>query len=108
VECIRRHYSRGDSPLSDVLARYSDFFELFRDYQGFVEFFHLQDIVTDTCDGVRFFTPFDDFESPLPIPSTKGEYLDYRTRAMEFLKARNRRIRDWSERNIKEGQQAAP
>ncbi|MCP5543409.1 MAG: hypothetical protein H7A49_05840 [Akkermansiaceae bacterium] len=104
VECIRRHYSGGDSPLSDVLGRYSDFFALFRDFQGFVGFFHLQDIVTDACDGVRFFTPFDDFESPLPVPTTKGEYLDYRTHAVEFLKARNRRIGDWSQQKFN-GQQ---
>lgn len=100
VECIRRHYSGGESPLSEVLARYADFFDLFQDFSGYVDFFLLQDLVTDNCDGVRFFTPFDDFESPLPVPPTKDAYLDYRTLAIDFLKARNRRIRDWSERNL--------
>ena len=104
VECIRRHYSGGDSPLSEVLARYTDFLGLFGDFQGFVEFFLLQDIVTEGCDGVRFFTPFDDFESPLPVPTTREEYLNYRTHAMDFLKARNRRIKDWSEQHLN-GQQ---
>lgn len=100
VECIRRHYSGGNSPLRDVLARYADFLDLFEDFQGFVAFFLLQDIVTDDCDGVRYFTPFDDFKSPMPVPTTRHAYLDYRTNAMEFLKARNERIRAWSERNI--------
>ena len=45
VECIRRYYSGEQSPLSDVLRRYADFFTLFRDFAGYVEFFHLQDIV---------------------------------------------------------------
>jgi hypothetical protein len=100
VECIRRHYSGGESPLSKVLARYADFFDLFQDFSGYVDFFLLQDLVTDDCNGVRFFTPFDDFESPLPVPTTKDAYLEYRTLAIDFLKARNRRIGDWSERNL--------
>ncbi len=100
VECVRRHYSGGKSPLSDVLARYADFFGLFCDFHGFVEFFHLQDLVTDACNAVRFFTPFDDFESPLSVPTTVDAYLDYRTHAIDFLNARNRRVRDWSERNL--------
>ena len=29
LECVRRHYSGEQSPLSEVLARYSDFFALF-------------------------------------------------------------------------------
>ena len=108
VECILRHYSGGESPLSEVLARYADFFGLFRDFSGYVEFFLLQDLVTEACDGERFFTPFDDFESPLPVPTTKDAYLDYRTRAMDFLKARNRRIQNWSEQNLKGQQGVAP
>jgi hypothetical protein len=31
------------SPLGDTLDRYVDFFELFGDFSGYVEFFHLQD-----------------------------------------------------------------
>lgn len=99
LECIRRHYSGGDSPLSKVLARYPDFFGLFRDFPGYVEFFLLQDLVTDDCKAVRFFTPFDDFKSS-PVPDSRSSYLDYRESAVEFLKARNRRIRDWSESNL--------
>jgi hypothetical protein len=45
VECIRRHYLGEPSPLSDTLARYPDFFALFGDFAGYVNFFHLQDLV---------------------------------------------------------------
>ena len=38
LECIRRHYAVEESPLSDVLERYSDYFELFVDFKGYVEF----------------------------------------------------------------------
>jgi hypothetical protein len=41
VECIRRHYLDGPSPLSDTLARYQDFFGLFSDFAGYIDFFHL-------------------------------------------------------------------
>ena len=48
LECIRRHYS-GEPPnkLGDVLDRYSDFFALFKDFDGYVEFFLLQDLINE-------------------------------------------------------------
>jgi hypothetical protein len=62
VECVRRHYAGGASPLSDTLQRYGEFFALFGDFKGFVEFFLLQDLVTDDFAEVRFMHPFDDFK----------------------------------------------
>lgn len=91
VECIRRHYLNGKSPLSDTLARYSDFFQLFGDFRGYVEFFLLQDLVSDDFSGVRFFTPFEDFH-PWPLPTTVDAYQSYRQHAEDFLRARNQRI----------------
>ena len=91
VECIRRHYSNETSPLTDTLARYADFFRLFCDFRGYVEFFLLQDLVTEDCSAVRFFSPFDDFRTS-PLPGSVSEYLDYRQLAMSFIEARNRRI----------------
>ncbi len=49
---------------------------------------------------MRRLTPFDDFESSSPVPTTREAYLAYRTHAIDFLKARNRQIRDWSECNL--------
>jgi hypothetical protein len=94
VECIRRHYLNKDSPLRDVLARYANFFQPFGDFRGYVEFFLLQDLVTDDCSAVKFFLPFEDFKSP-PVPDTMAAYLDYRTLAIGFIEARNRRIKSW-------------
>jgi hypothetical protein len=91
VECIRRHYLGEHSPLSDTLARYADFFGLFRDFAGYVDFFHLQDLVDEATSTVRFLTPFEDFTAP-PLPGTLDAYLWYRKHAIEFIESRNRRI----------------
>lgn len=91
VECVRRYYLGGWSPLSEVLNRYADFLGLFRDFRGYSEFFLLQDMVNEDFSGVRFFSPFDDFKAS-PLPSTKKAYTAYMHHALEFIKARNRRI----------------
>jgi hypothetical protein len=94
VECIRRHYCNEGSPLQDVLERYATFFGLFRDFRGYVEFFLLQDLVTDDCSVVKFFTPFEDFRTS-PLPASIDSYRAYRQLAMQFIEARNRRILEW-------------
>ncbi|MEY3296974.1 MAG: hypothetical protein RLZZ597_234 [Cyanobacteriota bacterium] len=91
VECIRRHYLGQPSPLSDPLERYADFFSLFEDFRGYVEFFLLQDMVTPDCSTVKFFMPFEGFESS-PLPLTKAAYMAYKQQAIAFIEARNLRI----------------
>lgn len=91
LECIRRHYLGERSPLGETLARYSDFFALFADFRGYVEFFMLQDLVTDDCCAVRFFMPFDDFNTS-SVPRDGDAYKEYRHLSIELIKARNRRI----------------
>ena len=91
AECIRRHYSNEKSPLSDVLARYGDFFSLFRDFRGYTEFFLLQDLVSaDSC-TVAFFTPFENFTTS-PLPKTVEAYDAYRQLAITFIEARGKRM----------------
>jgi hypothetical protein len=94
VECIRRHYRNENSPLDETLARYADFFNLFEDFRGYVAFFLLQDMVLDDCSGVKFFLPFDDFNTS-PLPASREAYMAYKQHTIEFIKARNRRIRDF-------------
>ena len=65
LECIRRYYLGQRSPLGETLARYRDFFALFKSFSGYVNFFMLQDLVTDDCSAVMFFMPFDDFKTSL-------------------------------------------
>jgi len=91
VECIRRHYSNESSRLSETLARYADFFGLFGDFRGYVEFFLLQDLVTEDCSAVRFFLPFEDFTTS-PLPGSIDTYLAHRQLAVAFIEARNQRI----------------
>ncbi|MBR6398495.1 MAG: hypothetical protein IKS06_06375, partial [Lachnospiraceae bacterium] len=45
LECIRLFYDGKTSPLYACLDRYRNFFELFGDFRGYVEFFLLQDLV---------------------------------------------------------------
>jgi hypothetical protein len=91
LECIRRHYLGQRSPLGETLARYHDFFALFEDFRGYVEFFMLQDLVRDDCSAMRFFMSFDDFNAP-SVPRDSDIYKEYRRLSIEFIKARNCRI----------------
>jgi hypothetical protein len=91
LECIRRHYRNEDSPLSKVLARYADFFLLFQDFCGYIEFFLLQGLVVNDCSAVKISAPFDNFRGS-PIPACADEYRGYKNDAIEFIKSRNKRI----------------
>jgi len=91
IECIRRHYQRIDNPLAETLNRYGDFFDLFVDFRGYVDFFLLQDMVSEDFSRVEFFSPFDDFNTS-PLPSSTEEYAEYKRLATEFINSRNQRI----------------
>lgn len=95
VECIRRHYRNARSPLENTLERYTDFFRLFSDFQGYVRFFMLQDLVNEDCTEVNFFAPFDDFQTS-PLPGSADDYMSYKQFALDFIKARNSRILQWT------------
>ena len=91
VECIRRYYRNDNSPLFETLKRYSNFFSLFVDFKGYVNFFLLQDIVSDDYATVKMATYFDDFNTS-PIPSCVDEYLIYKDNIIKFVELRNARI----------------
>ena len=91
LDCIRRHYDGSPSPLQDVLARYRDFFQLFEDFEGFVRYFLLDDLVDSKSASVKFMLPFDGFQSS-PLPRTRDDYIAYMQDATKFIEARNRRI----------------
>ena len=102
LECIRRHYefttktgemrSVSSSPLGAVLARYADFFSLFESFEGYVNFFLLQDLVAPD-ESVKFYLPFDDFQTR-PTFQSVDDYRRYRSGVMAFLAGRNGRIAD--------------
>lgn len=94
LECIRRHYLRQDSPLGDTIKLYSDFFNLFVDFRGYVNFFLLQDLVTNDYGEVRFFPPFNEVPpfTASPIPTSVPQFELYRQASLDFVAARNARI----------------
>lgn len=99
VECIRRYYQSEESPLSAVLERYASFFALFGTFDGYVDFFLLQDIVSKDRSEVVFHAPFAGFDTS-PVPDGLVEYERYLDRAEALIKARNRRIARWSDANL--------
>jgi hypothetical protein len=91
LECIRRHYLAVASPLDSDLGRYADFFGLFENFRGYIDFFLLQDLVTDDYSSVRFWAPFDGFTTT-PLPADLDAYLRYRAKMLAWIDARNARI----------------
>lgn len=99
LECIRRHYLGQSSPLADTIGRYDDFFGLFGDFRGYVDFFLLGDLVADDYSRVDFFLPFEEFTDPA-LPQDSTGYETYRQRSLDFVRARNRRVDLYSRANV--------
>lgn len=93
LECIRRYYQKdkGQNPLFDALHRYKDFFNLFVDFDGYVTFFYLQDLLDDQHSSIDFWLPFDNFERS-PLPQSPEEYKDYKDNVCRVFAARRDRI----------------
>ncbi len=96
LECIRRFYTGEPSPLADCLKRYESFFRLFKTFANYVEFFLLDDLV-DAHGKVKFYLPFDGFQSPPEFKGVEG-YLIYKSRVESFVKSRNKRIENYAAR----------
>ena len=90
LECIRLYYLNKPSPLSDTFERYSSFFNLFQSFNGYVEYFLLQDLVSNDLSSVEFFIPFNSFEES-PLPCNVDEYRVYRNNTIKFIISRNQR-----------------
>ncbi len=90
LECIRLFYLEQESPLYDTLLRYTNFFNLFDNFIGYISFFLLDDLV-DENQKIKFYLPFDDFKTK-PTFTNVEEYLKYKKRVMTFIKSRNKRI----------------
>ena len=91
LECIRLHYINEESPLSDTLERYRSFLKLFDNFQGYIDFFLLQDLVTKDYSSIKYLIPFKSFENP-PLPKDVDEYMLYKKNMTDFVTARNQRI----------------
>lgn len=90
LECIRKFYITEESPLYDTLSRYKDFFNLFIDFNGYIDFFMLQDFL-DKNGKIKFYLPFDNFNRN-PLPQSIEEYNQYRIKTLDLINNRNKRI----------------
>lgn len=96
LECVRRHYAGQSSPLADCLTRYADFFDLFVGFQGYVDFFLLNDLVNGDGSAVRFFLPFAGFTRRSPYPDSLVAFRAYLEESTNFILARNQRILEFA------------
>ncbi len=95
IECVRRFYAGESSPLSSCFERDRDFFELFVDFKGFIDFFFLQDIVSPDYSKVIMWLGDESFTTN-PLPQTIEEYRHLLACQYDFMDARNRRIAEWA------------
>jgi len=100
LECIRLHYLGEANPLETAFSRYSEFFGLFESFEGYVQFFLLQDLVNEKGTEVKFFLPHDPSFEGSPRPDSVESYMQYKANTINFVKARNNRIRDWTASNL--------
>ena len=91
LECIRRYYNNEPSPLSETLEKNEMFFALFADFHGYIDFFHLQDCVSDDYSSVNFWIGSGEFDGN-PLPKTVEEYMQWVSKQLEFVSKRNKRI----------------
>ena len=92
LECIRRYYIGEYSPLYENLIRDKEFFDLFVDFKGYVDFFYLQDMVNKDYSVVdNWCGDFSFSESGLP--KTVHDYLVFIEKEITFLNKRNNRIK---------------
>lgn len=104
LECIRRYYVGQTSPLSEVIDRDKDFYALFCDFRGYVDFFFLQDAVTDDYSKVNIWCGnlnFDDKKGQSGLPQTTDDYFTFIENEYDFLDRRNKRIKEYCETHMK-------
>ncbi|WP_207721140.1 DUF6994 family protein [Anaerofilum hominis] len=91
LECIRRYYSGEESPLSKVLQQDRDFFNLFVNFKGYVDFFYLQDCVSADYSEVKIWIGDAEFTHD-PLPQTVDSYLVWIKSNLDFVEKRNQWI----------------
>lgn len=91
LECIRRFYQGKESPLSSVLQKDKEFFDLFLDFKGYIDFFFLQDFVSEYYRGIIFWLPQQPFASS-PLPLSPRDHIQCIHTELDLIAKRNRRI----------------
>ena len=70
------------------------FYDLFVDFKGYVDFFFLQDCVSEDYSSVNIWMGDASFEKS-GLPDTVEEYLNFLVKEHIFLDKRNRRIQEY-------------
>ena len=99
LECIRRYYKGEDSPLYKTILRDKAFFDLFIDFKGYVDFFFLQDAVTEDYSGVNIWCGNVEFKED-GLPKTVDDYFLFIEREFDFLGKRNARIKEYCDKYL--------
>ena len=94
LECIRRFYNNEESPLFAILSKDKEFFDLFVDFKGYVDFFFLQDCVSEDYHSVTFWTDTELFSKD-PLPPTTQQYLEWIENELQFVEKRNAGIHNY-------------
>lgn len=94
LECIRLYYLGEKSPLYETLLHNKYFFDLFVDFKGYVEFFFLQDFVSEDYESVIMFDDKEVFRDT-PRPQTPKEYVSWIKTQLLFNDRRKERIRSF-------------
>lgn len=100
LECIRLYYkkSKENYPLKETLEKNCDFFDLFKSFKEYIDFFFLNCLVNEN-ENVKFFID-EKFENPIPENKENKKHLYLKT--MEFIDDRNKEIQKFiKEENFK-------
>ena len=97
LECIRRYYAGEHTPLDKAFENSKDFFKLFVDFKGYVDFFLLQDCVDDNY-KVKIWLNTSLFES-MPMPKNLDDYLNWIEVQEAFVHKRGQRILSFADNN---------
>lgn len=73
---------------------------MFDNFKGYIDFFLLNDLV-DENENIKFYLPFDNFKTR-PTFTDVQEYLTYKKGVMDFIKARNKRIDNYANKQTTE------
>ena len=98
LECIRRYYAGEESPLTKVIEQDKAFYDLFLDFKGYVDFFFLQDCVSEDYFSVNIWMG-DALFRKSGLPETVEEYFKFLLKEHIFLDKRNKRIQDYCLKN---------
>lgn len=92
-------YDYNFNPLWQTIKRSEEFFKLFVDFSGYVEFFFLQDFLDEKGNVIRFINDYMDenglFTKKYPVPQTAEEYLKNIETQKEIIAKRNKRIEEY-------------